>query len=69
CHVGATSQMYVAPGDLRTPEADDLYHRTAPIADMVREYMTAISSAARFTSASSRSAPDEAASVKPQKTP
>lgn len=45
CHVGATSQMYVAPGDLRTPEADDLYHRTAPIADMVREYMTAIEKA------------------------
>ncbi len=45
CHVGATSQMYVAPSDLRTPEADDLYHRTAPIADMVREYMTAIEKA------------------------
>jgi hypothetical protein len=45
CHVGATSQMYVAPGDLRTLEADDLYHRTAPIAEMVREYMTAIEKA------------------------
>ena len=42
CHVSATSQMYVAPGDLRTPEADELYHSTAPIAEMVREYMTAI---------------------------
>ncbi|HWP51559.1 MAG TPA: hypothetical protein VN626_07675 [Clostridia bacterium] len=42
CHVGATSQMFVAPGDLRTPETDDLYHRTAPIAEIVREYMTAI---------------------------
>ena len=44
-HVGATSQMFVAPGDLRTPEADELYHRTAPIAEMVREYMTAIEKA------------------------
>lgn len=42
CHVSVSSQMYVAPGDLRTPEADELYHRTAPIAEMVREYMTAI---------------------------
>ena len=42
CHVGTTSQMHVAPGNLRTPETDDLYHRTAPIAEMVREYMTAI---------------------------
>lgn len=45
CHVGTTSQMYVAPGDMRTPETDDLYHRTAPIAEMVREYMTAIEKA------------------------
>ncbi len=42
CHVGATSQMYVAPGDLRTPEANELYHKTAPIAEMVKEYMTAM---------------------------
>ena len=26
CHVGTTSPIYVAPGDLRTPETDDLYH-------------------------------------------
>lgn len=45
CHVGATSQMFVAPGDLRTPEADELYHMTAPIAETVREYMTAIEKA------------------------
>ena len=45
CHVGATSQMFVAPGDLRTPEADDLYHKTAPIAETVGEYMTAIGKA------------------------
>ncbi len=31
-----------APGDLKTPEADELYYRTAPIAEMVREYMSAI---------------------------
>ncbi len=31
-----------APGDLKTPEADELYDRTAPIAKMVREYMSAI---------------------------
>jgi|SRR5450759_5254839 len=37
--------MYVAPGDLRTPEANELYHKTAPIAEMVREYMTAIEKA------------------------
>ena len=30
------------PSDIRTPEADELYHRTTPIAEMVREYMTAI---------------------------
>lgn len=45
CHVGATSQMFVAPGALQTPEADELYHRTAPIAETVREYMTAIEKA------------------------
>ncbi len=45
CHVGATSQMFVAPGDLRTPDADELYHRTSPIAETVREYMTAIEKA------------------------
>ncbi len=45
CHVGATSQMFVAPGNLRTREADELYHRTAPVAEMVREYMTAIEKA------------------------
>ncbi|MDD3231508.1 MAG: hypothetical protein PHE09_20205, partial [Oscillospiraceae bacterium] len=39
CHVGTTSQMFVAPGDLRMPEADALYHKTAPVAEMVREYM------------------------------
>jgi hypothetical protein len=42
CHVGATSQMHIAPGDVRTPEANELYHQTAPIAEMVREYMTAM---------------------------
>ena len=45
CHVAATSQMFIAPGDLRTPEADELYHKTAPIAETVREYMTAIEKA------------------------
>ncbi|NCB53106.1 MAG: hypothetical protein EOM54_14715 [Clostridia bacterium] len=45
CHVGATSQMFVTPGDLRTTEADDLYHRTASIAEMVKEYLTAIEKA------------------------
>ncbi len=45
CHVSAKSQMYVAPGDLRTLEADELYHKTAPVAEMVREYMTAIEKA------------------------
>ena len=32
CHVGASSQMYVAPGDMRTLETNERYHRTAPIA-------------------------------------
>ena len=45
CHVGTSSQMYVAPGDMRTLETDELYHRTAPIAETVREYMTAIEKA------------------------
>jgi len=45
CHVGETSQMFVTPGDLRTAEADELYHKTAPIAETVREYMTAIEKA------------------------
>lgn len=45
CHVSASSQMYVAPGDMRTLEADELYHRTAPIAETVRKYMTAIEKA------------------------
>lgn len=36
CHVGASSQMYVAPGDMRTLKTNELYHRTAPIAETVR---------------------------------
>jgi hypothetical protein len=45
CHVGATSQMFITQVDLRTPEADELYHKTAPIAETVREYMMAIEKA------------------------
>ena len=37
--------MFVAPGDLRMPEADGLYLKTAPVAEMVREYMTALEKA------------------------
>lgn len=44
-HVSATSQMFIAPGDPRTSEAEYVYHRTEPIAEMVREYMTAIGNA------------------------
>ncbi|RJE46585.1 MULTISPECIES: hypothetical protein [unclassified Dehalobacter] len=40
--VEAPGFLCKAPGDLNTPEANDLYDRTAPIADMVREYMTAM---------------------------
>ena len=43
--VEAPGFLCKAPGDLKTPEANELYDRTAPIAEMVREYMSAIEQA------------------------
>jgi hypothetical protein len=40
--VEAPGFLCIFPGDLRTPEASELYHHTAPIAEMVKEYMMAI---------------------------
>jgi hypothetical protein len=43
--VEAPGFLCIFPGDLRTPEASELYHHTAPIAEMVKEYMMAMEQA------------------------
>lgn len=45
CHVQPNGGMVKYPGDLRTVKADDLYHRVAPIARTVIEYMLAVGQA------------------------
>jgi len=42
CRVEPSGDVCIFPGDLRSPEADELYHRVAPFSRMVKEYMTAI---------------------------
>lgn len=42
CHVEPSGDMCIFPGDLRSPEADELYHKVAPFSREVREYLTAI---------------------------
>ena len=38
--VEPSGMMCLAPGDITTPEAAELYHRVAPFSDMVKEYLT-----------------------------
>lgn len=40
CRVEPSGDVCIFPDDLRSPEADELYHRVAPFSEMVREYMT-----------------------------
>ena len=42
CRVEPSGDVCIFPDDLRSPEADELYHRVAPFSRMVKEYMTAI---------------------------
>ncbi len=42
CRVGPSGELCKFPGDLDSPEASDLYFKVAPIAIMVKEYMTAM---------------------------
>lgn len=42
CRVGPSGELCKFPGDLDSPEASDLYFKVAPIATMVKEYMTAM---------------------------
>lgn len=42
CHVEPSGDMCIFPGDLRSPEGDELYHKVAPFSQMVKEYLTAI---------------------------
>ena len=42
CRVGPSGELCKFPGDLYSPEASDLYLKAAPIATMVKEYMTAM---------------------------
>lgn len=44
-HVEPSGTMCLTPEDLQTPETSELYFRVVPIADMVREYMTAMEQA------------------------
>lgn len=45
CHVLPGGDMCSFPNDVRSPEADELYHKVAPFSHMVKEYMTAIEKA------------------------
>ncbi len=40
CRVGSGGELCKFPGALDSPEASDLYFKAAPIATMVKEYMT-----------------------------
>jgi hypothetical protein len=42
CRVLPSGDMCIFPDDLRSPEADELYHKVAPFSQMVKEYLTAI---------------------------
>lgn len=42
CHVEPSGDMCIFPNDVRSPEADELYHKVAPFSREVREYLTAI---------------------------
>ncbi len=42
CHVEPSGDMCIFPNDVRSPEADELYHKVAPFSSEVREYLTAI---------------------------
>lgn len=42
CRVEPSGDVCIFPDDVRSPEADELYHRVAPFSRMVKEYMTAI---------------------------
>ncbi len=42
CRVEPSGDMCIFPGDLRSPEANELYHKAAPFSSEVREYLTAI---------------------------
>jgi len=42
CRVEPSGDMCIFPGDLRSPEANELYHKVAPFSSEVREYLTAI---------------------------
>ncbi|ACL20445.1 hypothetical protein Dhaf_2417 [Desulfitobacterium hafniense DCB-2] len=42
CHVEPSGYMCIFPGDIRSPEASELYHKVAPFSMEVREYLTAI---------------------------
>lgn len=42
CHVEPSGDVCIFPDDIRSPEADELYHKVAPFSREVREYLTAI---------------------------
>jgi hypothetical protein len=42
CRVEPSGCVCIFPDDLRSAEADELYHKVAPFSEMVKEYMTAI---------------------------
>ncbi|NNJ28582.1 hypothetical protein [Lacrimispora defluvii] len=42
CYVEPSGEMCIFPNDVRSPEADELYHKVAPFSSEVREYLTAI---------------------------
>jgi len=45
CRVEPSGCVCIFPDDLRSPEADELYHKVAPFSEMVKEYMTAVEKA------------------------
>lgn len=45
CHVEPGGQLCIFPDDIRSPEANALYHKVAPISGEVREYLKAIEKA------------------------
>lgn len=42
CRVEPSGDMCIFPDDVRSSEADELYHKVAPFSQMVKEYLTAI---------------------------
>lgn len=42
CRVLPSGDMRIFPDDVRSPEADELYHKVAPFSQMVKEYLTEI---------------------------